>query len=90
MLSILYPYRNRDSKRIKRSFDSLLEQTNENFEVFFIDYGSTPDLAVDIKRLCQNYPFISYQFYPTQYQPWNKSRALNSVIKNLKTLILNI
>ncbi|SDS01454.1 glycosyltransferase family A protein [Gramella sp. MAR_2010_147] len=85
MLSILYPYRNRDSKRIKRSFDSLLEQTNKNFEVFFIDYGSTPDLAVDIKRLCQNYPFISYQFYPTQYQPWNKSRALNSVIKNLKT-----
>lgn len=85
MISILYPYRNRDSKRLKRSFDSLLEQSHKNFEVFFIDYGSTPDLAAEIKRLCQNYPFISYQFYPTQYQPWNKSRALNSVIKNLKT-----
>lgn len=85
MLSILYPYRNRDSKRLKRSFDSLLEQTHRNFEVYFIDYGSTADIAAEIKRLCQSYPFISYQFYPTRYQPWNKSRALNSVIKFLKT-----
>lgn len=85
MLSILYPYRNRDSQRLKRSFNSLLEQTNKHFEVYFIDYGSSPDIAAEIKRLCQNYPFISYQFYPTQYQPWNKSRALNSVIKSLKT-----
>jgi len=85
MVSIIFPYRNRDWQRLKRSFDSLLNQTNKNFEVHFIDYGSSLDIAREIKTLCLNYPFISYQFYPTQFQPWNKSRALNSVIKRLKT-----
>ncbi|APG60104.1 glycosyltransferase family 2 protein [Christiangramia salexigens] len=85
MLSILYPYRNRDLQRLKRSFDSLTKQTNDHFEVYFIDYGSSPELAIEVKNLCLNYPFINYQFYPTQFQPWNKSRALNSVIKILET-----
>ncbi|CAL65550.1 glycosyltransferase family 2 protein [Christiangramia forsetii] len=85
MLSILFPYRNRDSKRLERSFDSLLNQTNKHFEVYFIDYGSTPNLAAEIKTLCLNYSFITYRYYHTQFQPWNKSRALNSVIKSLKT-----
>ena len=85
MLSILYPYRNRDSKRLQRSFDSLSNQSNKHFQVYFIDYGSSPDLAAEVKILCKNYPFINYQFYPMQFQPWNKSRALNSVIKSLKT-----
>lgn len=85
MLSILYPYRNRSTDRLKRSFESLRLQTDSSFEVHFIDYGSNSELANKMENLCGNYQFINYQFYPTQFQPWNKSRALNSVIKNLKT-----
>jgi glycosyltransferase involved in cell wall biosynthesis len=85
LLSILYPYRNRELLRLKRSFDSLTQQTNDHFKVYFIDYGSSPELANEVKNLCLNYAFITYQFLPTQFQPWNKSRALNSVIKRLKS-----
>jgi glycosyltransferase involved in cell wall biosynthesis len=85
MLSILFPYRNRDLQRLTKSFDSLTKQTDDQFEVYFIDYGSAPELANEVKKLCLNYPFITYQYSPTQFQPWNKSRALNSIIKKLKT-----
>lgn len=85
MLSILYPYRDRDLKRVRRSLDSLLKQKNKNFKVYFIDYGSSQDIAEAIRKLCLNYPFITYKYYPTQFQPWNKSRALNSIIKKLET-----
>ncbi|MCZ2845802.1 MAG: galactosyltransferase-related protein, partial [Candidatus Bathyarchaeota archaeon] len=84
MLSILFPYRNKDLQRLKRSFDSLISQTDEQFEVYLIDYGSFPDLTKQIKKFCLNYSFVRYQFYPTQFQLWNKSRAINSVVRNLE------
>mgnify|MGYP003112997754 CR=1 FL=1 len=85
MLSIIYPYRNRDLERIKNSFESLKNQTILDFEVFFVDYGSNIDIAKEVNELCNKYYFISYYFHPSQDQPWNKSKALNSVIKTLKT-----
>lgn len=84
MLTIIYPYRNRDVQRIKKSLDALANQTNKNFSVYFIDYGSDFETAKKVEVFIQNYSFVSYQYYPTQFQPWNKSRALNSVIKQLK------
>ncbi|TVZ25568.1 glycosyl transferase family 2 [Gillisia sp. Hel_I_86] len=83
MLSIIYPYRNRDLQRLIYSFESLAGQTSKDFKVFFVDYGSRPETAEKVKKLCTAYPFITYQYCFTQFQPWNKSRALNSVIKNL-------
>ena len=85
MLSIIYPYRNRDLDRLRRSLDSLQDQSISKFEVFFVDYGSTPAVAKEVRKLCAAYSFVDYQYFPTQLQPWNKSRALNAVIKNLKT-----
>jgi hypothetical protein len=61
----------------------LARQTSDDFEVFFVDYGSWPETAEKVKKLCAAYPFITYQYCFTQFQPWNKSRALNSVIKTL-------
>ncbi|MGB8704125.1 MAG: glycosyltransferase, partial [Gillisia sp.] len=84
MLSIIYPYRNRDLDRLKRSLDSLQDQTESKFEVFFVDYGSTPAVAKEVWEICGAYSFVDYRYFPTQFQPWNKSRALNAVIKNLK------
>lgn len=85
MISIIYPYRNRELTRIKRSLDSLVEQTNKNFEVYFIDYGSEQSLAKQVKELVSNYSFVNYHYTYNIYQPWNKCKALNFVIKKLET-----
>ena len=85
MITIIYPYRNRDIQRVEKSLDSLRDQTCANFEVKFVDYGSQSQLATRIKQLCSAYSFVHYYWKPTSRQPWNKSRALNSVIKNLET-----
>lgn len=48
-----------------------------------MDYGSEPEMAIAAKNLCRKYEFVSYENRNTRFQPWNKSRALNSVIKKL-------
>ena len=85
MISIIYAYRNRDLARVKASLDSLALQTNTNFEVRFVDYGSEQKYVGLIYELLQNYSFVNYSYHPTQLQPWNKSKALNSIIRNLTT-----
>jgi len=85
LLKLIYPYRNRDLERLKNSLDSLKNQTVSDFEVFLVDYGSQSEKAQATAKLCRDYQFVSYNYLPTQFQPWNKSRALNSVIKNLET-----
>ncbi len=80
---LLYPYRDRDLTRVKRSLDSLRKQSDTNFHVVFVDYGSRSSMASEAKELIASYEFAEYRYYHTQYQPWNKSRALNSVIKEM-------
>lgn len=81
MLSIIYPYRDRDVQRVKKSLESLVHQTNRNFEVYFVNYGSTNTFTKQIEDLIQNYSFIHYSYLYTMFQPWNKSKALNSALK---------
>jgi glycosyltransferase involved in cell wall biosynthesis len=83
MLTLIYPYRNRNIERIKRSLDSLKGQTIRDFTVRFVDYGSVVEIAAEVESLLKNYDFVNYQYYPTQFQPWSKCIALNSVIKEL-------
>lgn len=70
---------------MERSFQSLKEQTNSNFQVFFIDYGSGSNLAAKVESLCKEFSFMQYRYCYTEKQPWNKSKALNIVIKELET-----
>lgn len=84
MITIIYPYRDRDLNRLKYSFDSLKRQTVKEFEVFFVDYGSTAGFSSKVKDLVKKYSFINYTFLPTQHQPWNKAKALNYIIKTLE------
>jgi glycosyltransferase involved in cell wall biosynthesis len=84
-MSILYAYRNREIGRIKRSLDSLKQQLQQNFEVIFIDYGSNNELATEVKSLIGHYDFATYEYLYTELQPWNKSKALNYVIRNLNS-----
>lgn len=84
MITIIYPYRNREPERIKRSLNSLVKQNKQNFEVVFIDYGSKNETAAEIKKMVEEFSFCTYHYLFSELQPWNKSKALNFAIKDIK------
>lgn len=84
LLSIIFPYRDRKPENLKNSLESLKDQTNLNFKVFLVDYGSKPEIASEISELCDQYSFVEYRYCHTQFQLWNKSRAINSVVRDLE------
>ena len=81
MISIIYAYRNRELARVKASLDSLALQTNTNFEVCLVDYGSEINLANEMKELVMSYSFAQYFYLDTAKLLWNKSKALNYGVK---------
>lgn len=81
MISIVFAYRNRDIKRIRISMDSLSAQSNKEFEVIFVDYGSESEISETLIKLFENYSFVQYCYLNVKQQLWNKSRALNFGIK---------
>ncbi|WDO14488.1 glycosyltransferase [Flavobacterium sp. WW92] len=83
MITIFYPYRNREIKRIQRSVDSLAQQSKQNFKVVFIDYGSEEKSAEAAETLLKKYDFVSYVYLPVKDQPWNKCKALNYAVKKM-------
>lgn len=85
MLSIIYAYRNREHQRIRLSLESLEKQSNKDFQVFFVDYGSAENNSQRVKEICKKYHFVNYSYCSTEYQPWNKSKALNFIIKKVET-----
>lgn len=82
-ITFLYPHRNRDVKRIKKSMDSLASQKVKNFQVLFVDYGSENDVSEEIAQTVACYSFARCIFLETQNQIWSKSKALNFAIKHL-------
>ena len=85
MLTIVYPYRNRDAERVKRSLDSLKKQVNADFKVLFVDYGSNMHTAKEIKELISNYNFATYIYNFSEFQPWSRAKAINIGLKNVNT-----
>ena len=61
MLSIIIPIYNSE-KYLQRCFDSIVSQTNKNFEVILIDDGSMDNSAKICKRYCLNNSNFKY-FY---------------------------
>ena len=84
VISILYAHRNRDSERIKLSFESLRKQELQNFEVIFVDYGSENKLVNELEELEREFPFVRFYHLPVAQVLWNKSKALNYGIKKSK------
>jgi glycosyltransferase involved in cell wall biosynthesis len=85
MVTIVYAFRNRDVLRVKASLDSLRQQTNTDFKVVFVDYGSELILSEDIQRLVEKYDFAKYFYVGHTGLLWNKSKAINFGIKNAST-----
>jgi len=82
--SIITAFRNRDLQRVKNSLDSLSAQTYTDFELIFIDYGSSPELSQQTEMLIANYPFAKYYFTETRGWFWSRAHALNTGIKPAK------
>ena len=76
-ITIIYAYRNRDSERVCLSLQSLQKQTNQNFEVQFIDYGSEQQFAKEIEGVVGKFSFATYHYVAHKGLLWNKSKALN-------------
>lgn len=76
-IAIIYAHRNRDTERIRLSFESLQRQSSKNFEVIFVDYGNDEKLTQELKPLMAEFDFVSPCFLPVSQLLWNKSKALN-------------
>ncbi|MBD0833093.1 glycosyltransferase family 2 protein [Aestuariibaculum sediminum] len=85
MITLTLTYRNRDLHIVKRCLDSLKHQTDADFNVCLVDYGSTEAYSVAIQGLLKSYTFVTYYYVNTNGQLWNKSRAINIALKSCKT-----
>ncbi len=85
VFTIIYAYRKRDAERVRLSLLSLEKQSLINFEVQFIDYGSTDDYANKIKTVIDIFPFVNYYYVAHKGLLWNKSKALNYGISKTNT-----
>ncbi len=85
MITICLTYRDRDINIVKNALDSLKSQTNHEFEVFFIDYGSSKEYQKAIGKIIEEYDFINYYYFNTIHQLWNKSKAINFALKQCKS-----
>jgi glycosyltransferase involved in cell wall biosynthesis len=76
-ITIVYANRDRSPDRIKLSFESLRLQTQKNFKVILVDYGSKSSIQDDLYKLCDIYSFVEYHPLEVSQLLWNKSKALN-------------
>ena len=84
-MTIIFPYRNRELDRIEKCFDSLSAQTNKNFNIIFVDYGSAESIANQVKTYVSEFSNLEYIYSYCQHQPWSRAKAINIGIKAAKT-----
>lgn len=77
-LTFVACYRGRDVQRLKRSLDSLKDQTCPDFEMILVDYGSHSACSSEIRQLLGDYSFCRYCYSDTRGWMWNRSAALNT------------
>ncbi len=85
MISIVLTNRDRDLRIVKTSLKSLSLQSDKEFKVFLVDYGSKPDYIQDLKEVIKEFIFVELIICPVYGQLWNKSRAINIALKKCLT-----
>lgn len=85
MITIILTYRNRDLAIVEKCLNSLAGQTNTNFSVVLVDYGSDKTHAQGIASLVKHYQFVLLLQYPVAQQLWCKSRAINIALKKVSS-----
>lgn len=82
MITLVFTYRNRDLNLVRNCLNSLAHQTHTEFDVKFVNYGSTVDFTTNLKQLLSNYSFVKLiDVAEVNQQLWNKSRAINIALK---------
>jgi hypothetical protein len=84
-LTVLFTYRNRELERVKIAMDSLVAQSDRNFTVLFIDYGSCLLHSKALQELLRDYSFVTYFYSYHIDQPWSRAKAVNIGIQLVKT-----
>ncbi|CAM4152348.1 glycosyltransferase family 2 protein [Gillisia hiemivivida] len=84
-ITIIYAYRNRDVARVKATLVSLQMQTQQNFHVVFVDYGSEGSYAQKVQKVVSGFVFATYYYVAHTGLLWNKSKALNYGIHKTTT-----
>lgn len=82
MLTIIIPNRNRKLATVCRTLASLDAQCTDGVDSIVVDYGSEPSYQEALTLLVQEFSNIQLQILPTQGQLWQKTRAINCVLKN--------
>lgn len=81
MISLVLTNRNRDLFIVKKCLDSLKYQSNTDFELYFVDYGSNEDYLSQLEELLAKYSNLKLIACPVSGQLWNKSRAINIALR---------
>lgn len=85
MITIIYPYKNKELDRLHKSLESLEAQENQDFEVLIIDYGSDFDKRDFNKKELSIYKKVKYIYSYHIHQPWSRPRAINIGVKHCET-----
>lgn len=85
MITLVLTTRNRDIRIVENCLESLKMQTDTDFELFLVDYGSSENYLGELKILIDGYSQLQFISCPTSGQLWNKSRAINIALKQCNT-----
>lgn len=85
MITLVLTNRNRDLKIVNNCLASLAQQSNNHFELFFVDYGSNDEYLSELEKVIAKYPKINFINCPVSGQLWNKCRAINIVLQKCIT-----
>lgn len=85
MISIVLTNRDRNLTIVVKSLKSLSLQSDKEFIVFLVDYGSKPDYIQNLKEVLKEFTFVELIICPVYGQLWNKSRAINIALKKCQT-----
>lgn len=83
-LSFIVGFRNREIERVKLFLDNLFRIYHHDFELIFIDYGSSEKISYDVKDLVSKYEFATYYFFNSRGQNWNRAKCLNYGVSKSK------
>ncbi|WP_433833667.1 glycosyltransferase family 2 protein [Flavobacterium anhuiense] len=85
MITLVLTNRNRNLHIVKKCLDSLEQQTEKDFKLFFVDYGSDEEYFLELEKLIFEYSKILFIKCSVSGQLWNKSRAINIALKKCTT-----
>jgi cellulose synthase/poly-beta-1,6-N-acetylglucosamine synthase-like glycosyltransferase len=76
MVTVIYPIKDKEPKRLVNSVRSLKENTTQDVTFIVVDYGSSKKYTSGLRKVCkeENLRLIRVE---SQGLPWNKAHALN-------------